>query len=656
LGLFSIHDIIFYPPSRYIDFSNIKKISNIILGESVSIQGKVISVNVKKTRRMKIGEVTIYDGSGTLTGVWFNQEWIKDAFRSGQNVIFSGKITFYNGYQIQNPEYEIVEDEDIPLIHTGRILPIYRLTKGISQRVMRSIIYTAIKKYLTLMTDPLQTEELKRFSLIGVHKALENLHFPENPSILRSAIKRLAFDEIFGLELYLKSRKKGIKRVNGISFNTKSKIARTFFDSLPFSLTKWQIRALKEILDDMSKPHPMNRLLQGDVGSGKTIVALIASLVAIDNDFNVAFMAPTEILAWQHYYVIKEFLKKMDIPVYLLVGGTKKSTKEKILNSLIKNNGIIVGTHALLQSDVKISDIGLVIIDEQHRFGVLQREALISKGENPDVLFLTATPIPRTLALSVYGDLDVSTIDKMPPGRIPPVTRWANENKRDEIYKFVRNQVMSGQKAYIVLPLIEESEKVELKAAKKMYEKLRKTYFKDISVGLLYGRMKNKEKEETMKRFRSGDVRILISTTVIEVGVDVREANVMVIENADRFGLSQLHQLRGRIGRGGEKSYCILITEGNVTEEAGKRLRAMEKYTDGFKLSEIDLKIRGPGQFFGTRQHGFSDFQFFDIFRDRNLLSIAREFAEEILSRKDEKRFLSIIKRIEDRGNLVNIA
>jgi len=605
---------------------------------------------------LKIGEVIIYDGSGTLTGIWFNQEWIRDAFKSGQNVIFSGKVTFYNGYQIQNPEYEIVEDEDIPLIHTGRILPVYRLTRGISQRVMRSIIYNTIKKYVTLIADPLQEEELKRFSLIGVHKALRNLHFPEKPSILKSAIKRLAFDEIFGLELYLKSRKKGIKRINGISFNTKSKIARTFFDSLPFSLTEWQIRALKEILGDMSKPYPMDRLLQGDVGSGKTIVALIASLVAIDNGFNVAFMAPTEILAWQHYYVIKEFLKQMDIPVHLLVGGAKKSTKEEILNSLIKNNGIIVGTHALLQSDVKINNIGLVIIDEQHRFGVLQRETLISKGENPDVLFLTATPIPRTLALSVYGDLDVSTIDRMPPGRIPPVTRWTNEDKRDKIYKFVGNKVNSGQKAYIVLPLIEESEKIELKAAKKMYEKLRKTYFKDISVGLLYGRMKNKEKEATMKRFRSGNMRILISTTVIEVGVDVKEANVMVIENADRFGLSQLHQLRGRIGRGGEKSYCILITEGNITEEAAKRLRAMEKNTDGFKLSEIDLKIRGPGQFFGTRQHGFSDFKFFDIFRDGNLLNIAREFAEEILSKGDEKRFSSIIKRIEDRGNLVNIA
>ncbi len=656
LGIYTIRDLLFYPPRKYIDSSVVKSISQAKTGEDVTIIGEVVDVFVKRARRMKIGTVVVYDGTGTISAKWFNQDWVVKYFKKGETVSISGKISMF-GFekQIISPEYEKLEREDYQVIHTGRIVPVYRINKFLTQRSFRRYVKNALERYVDRVEEYLMDEERERLNLIELRDALKKLHFPEKKEDVDIAVRRLAFDELFFVELFLRLQKIDAQRKKGIAFNTSSNLAEKLLHSLPFKLTDEQLRVIDEIKGDMAKPVPMQRLLQGDVGSGKTIVALIASLICIENGYNVGFMVPTEILAFQHHRVLSGFLKDIDVGVYLISGGMKNSEKEKILETITQKPAIVVGTHALIQEGMRIPKMGLAIIDEQHRFGVLQRKKLITQGESPDVLFLTATPIPRTFALAVYGDLDVSTIRKLPPGRIPPKTRWVNENKREKVYQFVRDKISDGELAYIVLPVIEENPRSELKAVKTIYKELKNTYFKDIPIEMLYGGMKSEEKDRIMNEFREGRIKALVCTTVIEVGVDVPDANIMVIENADRFGLSQLHQLRGRIGRGGKKSYCILITPENITEDAGKRLRAMEEYTDGFKLAEVDLKIRGPGEFFGTRQHGFSDFVFFDIFRDSYLIEPVKRFVDEVVSKKDFGRFVKGIDRISKRGDLIEV-
>ena len=656
LGIYTIRDLLFYPPRKYIDSSVVKSISQAKTGEDVTIIGEVVDVFVKRARSMKIGTVVVYDGTGTISAKWFNQDWVVKYFKKGETVSISGKISMF-GFekQIISPEYEKLEREDYQVIHTGRIVPVYRINKFLTQRSFRRYVKNALERYVDRVEEYLMDEEREMLNLIELRDALRKLHFPEKKEDVDIAVRRLAFDELFFVELFLRLQKIDAQKKKGIAFNTSSNLAEKLLRSLSFKLTDEQLRVIDEIKGDMAKPVPMQRLLQGDVGSGKTIVALIASLICIENGYNVGFMVPTEILAFQHHRVLSRFLKDIGVDVYLISGGMKNSEKERILETITQRPAILVGTHALIQKGMRIPKMGLAIIDEQHRFGVLQRKRLITQGESPDVLFLTATPIPRTLALAVYGDLDVSTIRKLPPGRIPPKTRWVNEKKREKVYQFVRDKISDGELAYIVLPVIEENPRSELKAVKTIYKELKNTYFKNIPIEMLYGGMKSEEKDRIMNEFREGRIKALVCTTVIEVGVDVPDANIMVIENADRFGLSQLHQLRGRIGRGGKKSYCILITPENITEDAGKRLRAMEEYTDGFKLAEVDLKIRGPGEFFGTRQHGFSDFVFFDIFRDSYLIEPVKRFVDEVVSKKDFGRFVEGIERISKRGDLIEV-
>ncbi len=651
LGINNILELLYYLPYKYIDRSSIKKIEEIRIGEYVTLIGRVKDVYISKGRK-KIGNVLLSDGTGFITLKWFNQDWVTKYFNTGDVISISGPVSFYNGLQILNPEYERIDEEDYDAIHTGRIVPYYRLSSLMSQKTMRKIIYSALNDFLKFIEDPLE-DYLKNH--MNLKEALKNIHFPENQELLRKSVKRIAFDEILHIQLYLGSMRKGYMKKKGIEMNVEVEIKEKFLKSLPYKLTKSQIKVIQEIENDLKKPTPMQRLLQGDVGSGKTIVGLVASLIVIGNGYNVAIMAPTEILAFQHWTVFKELLKGQEIDVFFLSGSVKKKEKQEIMSVITNKPSILVGTHSLIQEDIFIPKLGLVIMDEHHRFGVLQRKKLMEKGEAPHALFLTATPIPRTLAISVYGDLDISVIDELPFKR-NTLTKWTKEEKRDKVYNFVKEKIKEGNGAFIILPLIEESENIKLKAVKKMFDELKNSYFKDVNIGMIYGSMNPEEKEKVMQDFKERKIMALISTTVVEVGVDIPHANIMVVEHADRFGLSQLHQLRGRIGRKGSKSYFILITDENVTDDAKKRLEAIEKTMDGFELSEIDLKIRGPGEFFGTKQHGFSDFLIFNIFKDKELIEPSKRIAEKIITDKKEIETCEWLNRIFKKGELIDTA
>ncbi len=631
LGIRTVGDFLYHFPRRYEDRSRIIPIKDVRIGEVQVVSGKVLARGVKKTwKGINILRVAIDDGTGIIYAAWFNQPYLEKQFPVGSKVILSGKVDIYKDIQIVNPAYEVLGDEQ-EVLEAGCIVPIYPLTKDINQRQMRKIYRSAIDRFSPCIAEFLPYSIRKRHKLVNLPLALRKIHFPEAESDWNDARKRLIFDEFFLLQLALARRKHGRLEKQGIRHVSGGRLFEKFKEMLPFPLTGAQLRVVEEIRNDMAKPRPMTRLVQGEVGSGKTIVAIGASLTAVESGYQTALMVPTEILAGQHFLTIQKLLLPLGLRINLLMSSLSQKMREETMKEIENGEShITIGTHALLEEKVRFPRLGLVVVDEQHKFGVKQRETLRKKGlESTDLLMMSATPIPRSLAMTVYGDLDISTIDELPPGRKEIHTYLVSEEERSAVYDFIREEVTLGRQAYIVYPLIEESATLHLKAAAKMAEYLKMNVFPEFRIGLLHGQMK--EKEEVMQSFKEREIDILISTTVIEVGVDVPNASVMVVENAERFGLAQLHQMRGRIGRGDYESFCILVGEPG-SEEARKRLEVLTQTSDGFQIAEEDLELRGPGEFFGTRQHGMPELKLANIADDMKLLEIAREEAFSILS------------------------
>ena len=645
-GLLTVEDLLSYAPFRYEDRSNVKTIAKLAPGETATVLGEVQSSRLSGFKRKNLGlfEAVFSDASrGKLICKWFHGAYLADRFPPGQKAALFGKVELdsYTGeIQIMHPEFEILsgDDESDIALHTGRVVPIYEAAGKITTKVFRTLIHQVLTT-MEPLEDPFPRMILDRLKLPDRWTATNDLHFPPQDADLRllnafrsPAQFRLILEEFFWLECGLALKKQKARLKPGITFELNDRVREKIKAMLPFKPTGAQKRVLAEIAKDMQTPQPMNRLLQGDVGSGKTLVAAEAAVIAIENGYQVVLLAPTEILASQHFVSFKSMFSKLGYVVVLLTGTSTAREKEQLKKLLAA--GLVqlgIGTHALLEKDVEFKKLGLAIVDEQHRFGVMQRLKLFEKGKYPDVLVITATPIPRTLALTVYGDLDVSVIDELPPGRKPIVTRHVTEDQVERVYSFLKKQVDEGHQAYIVYPLIEESETAAIKAAIKMYEHLSQIVFPGLTIGLLHGKLKTDEKESVMDRFKQGEVKILVSTTVIEVGVDVGNATAMVIEQAERFGLAQLHQLRGRVGRGADQSYCILVT-GKLNDTAKERIRTMVESSDGFYIAEMDMKLRGSGEFFGTRQSGVPALRFANISRDQDLLEIARSEAEAYIA------------------------
>jgi len=633
LGIQTVKDALYYLPAQYEDRRNKKSIFDIKLGEIVTLEGHIVQINEIKTKtNLSIIEAVISDGTGFLKAKWFNQLYLKKILKEKQKIKLFGKaqIDWRGTYiEIVNPEYELEQTFNS---QTQEILPVYRLTEGLSQKQMQSIMQAALEFGIPFIEEHLPENLIKKLNLPYLNEALQYVHFPPSDGDIKvfneknsDFHRRIIFDELFLLQLGILLMKQNRIGEKGISFKPEGKLLKKFLENLPFKLTQAQQKVIKEILQDMEKPTPMNRLLQGDVGSGKTVVALVAMLAAVECGYQAALMAPTEILAEQHYLNIYSLLKGLPVNVVILTSSNRHA-------NLISSGAadLIIGTHALIQEDVHFKNLGFVVIDEQHRFGVIQRAALKKKGLNPDTLVMTATPIPRTMALTIYGDLDYSVLDELPRGRKPVLTKVIEPQNKKIIYKMIDEEVSSGGQVYVVYPLIEESESMDLKSATQGYEALQKL-FPQYRVGLLYGKMPAKQRDEIMKEFRAGKIHILVATTVIEVGVDVPNATLMIITHTERFGLAQLHQLRGRVGRGIRPSKCILLPY-KLTEEAKLRLNAIVNYSDGFKIAEEDMKIRGPGELFGFKQSGMPDLKVADLMRDQNLLEIARKEAEIILT------------------------
>jgi ATP-dependent DNA helicase RecG len=645
-GLRTFSDLLGYLPFRYEDRIHFAKIGEIRPGQIYTVRAEVLSGSLVRYSRARGGvyHLLVRDDTGPLACKFFHGQYLEKKFKAGQQLVLHGKADLDPArpgrIEMINPEHEMLGEGDADSTEVGRIVPIYEAIGGISSRSMRRIVYLALEKFTNAMPDPLPAEILARHNFPSRFEAIRFVHFPpatESVEALNSfrsrAHIRLIFEEFFFYQLSVALRKNLAQQQPGIAFRVREpEIREAIKRVLPFKPTGAQKRALGEIAADLERGVPMNRLLQGDVGSGKTIVALEAAAIVIENGFQAALMAPTEILAVQHFLAAGKIFARAGYRVELLISGLKASEKKAALERVRRGDAqLVVGTHALLEPQVEFHRLGLVIVDEQHRFGVLQRKELMEKGAAPDVLVMTATPIPRTLSLTLYGDLDVSVIDEMPPGRVPVVTRISAESNLPGVWDFLKREMAAGRQAYVVYPVIEQSKSEEstrsLKAAIVEFERLRSSIFPNRHVGLLHGRMKSEEKESVMERFRNHDIDLLVATTVIEVGVDVPSATVMVIEHADRFGLSQLHQLRGRIGRGGEKGTCFLIAPRNPGDDARVRLEAMVRTTNGFEIAETDLKLRGPGEFFGTRQHGDRGFHVANPIRDFEWLETARREA-----------------------------
>ncbi|HUI29027.1 MAG TPA: ATP-dependent DNA helicase RecG [Candidatus Acidoferrales bacterium] len=657
-------DLLYYFPRRYLDRSRILKIkdaqSALLTPDEVTFVGRIKSLYVKRGGRQFLF-AKLADETGTMRCVWFNgvQYFIR-AFKEGELIAFSGKVTTYQDEPcLIHPDYDYLEDEsDEEFLHTGGIIPVYPATEGLRRvgmdsRGLRRIIrnFLESRQDYEFPDDILPAEVLSTNSLMNFKDAAASIHFPKDERHLGYSQRRFKFEELFYLELLLGIRRNLTKLAPGIQMSAKKNhlVGKLTNEILPFKLTDSQKKVLQEIFIDLKSSHPMQRLLQGDVGSGKTIVALIAILIAVENGYQTAFMAPTEILAAQHFATVKQYVDLLGIKSAMLIGGQKKGDRTQIYSDIEDGSAsIVVGTHALIQEKVKFNKLGLIVVDEQHRFGVVQRMALQGKGENPHLLVMTATPIPRTLSLTIYGDLDVSVIDEMPGGRKKIKTALRSESQRESVYKFIREQVLAGQQIFFVYPLVNETEKLDLKAATQSFVRLRDEVFRGFKVGLIHGQMTETEKNDIMLAFKKNAINILAATTVIEVGIDVPNATVMVVEHAERFGLSQLHQLRGRIGRGVHQSYCILMTDEKYLDEkkirtredavAYQRLRLFTSTSDGFKIAEYDLEIRGPGEFFGTKQSGVPPLKLADLIKDRDLIIQARRSAFRIAERDPHLR------------------
>jgi len=639
LGVFTVWDLLHHYPRVYQDRSTITPIEKLEAGTTATIRGTIVSVRRRRARgRVRtIVNVSVEDGTGMLRASWFNQPYLSQSFRKGDQLILSGKVRFYDMWQMASPDYEVLDGEDEQL-HTNRIVPLYPLTAGLSARVLRNLILPTVRRLAGEVPDVLPREVLENRDLCDIETALVNIHFPESEEALLIARERLKYQELFLLEIAMAMRRRSIKGGNGgVSFAISELIEERIRRRFPFELTQAQDNVIEDLKADMIAPQPMNRLLQGDVGSGKTVVAMYATLIAVANKFQTAIMAPTEILAEQHMRTFRQYLAGSNVRVELLVGRQDAAKRRAILEAVASGEvDVVIGTQALIQKKVEFAHLGFVVVDEQHKFGVLQRGKLRWKGKSPDVLVMTATPIPRTLALTVFGDLDVSTISELPPGRQPIKTQLVPRSMRERAWDFVEEQIDTGRQAFVVYPLVEESEKMDLKAAIQMAKHLRKA-FSRWNVGLLHGKMKPEEKEEVMSAFREGRINLLVSTIVVEVGIDVPNATVMVIENAERFGLAQLHQLRGRIGRGEHKSHCLLFNESR-SQGARQRLKVLTETSDGFKIAEEDLKMRGPGEFFGTLQSGMPRLRIADLAEDFAMVCHARDDAFSYIDADPELR------------------
>lgn len=669
-GIKTVKDLFNYFPRKYVDRSNVVPLNKLHPEQEVTVIGRIEAAGIRKSRK-PIFYIVISDNNGLLEAVWFNAaNYFKELFKVGDWIALSGKIGFYRGFQLTHPEYDRLGEKEIEnLLNTGRIIPFYSENESFKRARINSYTFRKIFDFLLKNNQnelieffPKQLIEKRKFIIRS--KAYKEIHVPKNNKTLDEAIRRFKYEDFYFLQLMFALQRAHLKeKPLGITFDKKSPRLDKLYQSLPFELTGAQKKVIKEIRKDMRNSSPMSRLIQGDVGSGKTLVALMAVLIAIDNGYQAALMVPTEILADQHFINISQMLEPLDVKVSILTGSTSKRQRAVLADELEQNiPHLVIGTHALIQDAVDFSDLGLIVIDEQHRFGVMQRSQLVEKSVHADVLVMTATPIPRTLAMTAYGHLDNSIIDEMPANRKAITTVWRFDNKADKIYQFIKERLDYGEQAYIVYPLVEESEKLDLKAATQGFEFLVKHVFKQYEIALIHGRMKSDEKEKIMHDFTANKIQVLVSTTVIEVGVDVANATVILIEHAERFGLSQLHQLRGRIGRGEAQSYCILKTPYNIGDVAQKRMRIMTETQDGFVIAEKDLELRGWGDFFGTRQHGLPEFRIANPIVDREILEQARKDAFELVAsdpflRKGEHAMLNEMmhKEFKDKMQLITI-
>jgi ATP-dependent DNA helicase RecG len=667
LNLYTLGDLLFHLPRRYEDRRQFRKIAHARPGDAVTVSGKLVTVDNVKVRNLTLTKAYLDDGSGVLELVWYNQPYIKDTLtklRNSQIVAYGIIKESPYGLQMETPEWEDLPDGADPdsLLSVNRIVPIYPLTEGIRQKRMRQIIWNAVQ-YAHLAPEILPRSIRERLGLMPIQQAIAQIHFPDSEQAIDPARQRLVFEEFFLMQLGVGMQRQRTRQERGIAMRIDAdRLNEMLHRIVPFELTNAQKRVIGEIWSDMAQPHPMNRLLQGDVGSGKTIVAAAAILAAVDNQYQAAMMAPTEILAEQHYINLHRLFQPLGISVELLVGRLTNKQRQQARERIATGRGMVaVGTHALIQEGVEFARLGLAIIDEQHRFGVLQRAALRDKGVMPHVLVMTATPIPRTLTLTLYGELDVSIIDELPPERKPVRTHWKTPEERLKVYEGVRKLIQEGRQAYVICPLIDESDKLQVRAAEQMAEHLQKDVFPDLRVGLLHGRMKPAEKEAVMDAFRAGELQILVSTTVIEVGVDVPNAAAIVIEDADRFGLAQLHQLRGRVGRSEHQSYCVLIANPK-SDDGQRRMDIMTRTNNGFLIAEEDLRIRGPGEIYGTRQSGMPSFRVADLVKDMRLLEVARQEAFHLLeqdpdlSRPEHAALREAVERFRHRFAIATVS
>lgn len=637
LELDTVRDLIYFFPRTYEDRRQIPRIAELKVNESMFFVGEVQFTKLDLTKnRFKLFKANIYDGSGSISVVWFNQPFMQKTIKQGMRLYVSGKVEynqFEGEYQLACSDYDILDGHNNSLI-LNRVVPVYNLTKGLSQKKVRQVVHFSLTTYLKDISDPYSDAFRHQHKLMRLTEAVYNMHYPKDREAFVQARKRLAFDDFFFMQLVLAKRRfLNRNREQGIAFKIDGTLYKKYLAALPYQLTNAQKQVISELGADMEKPYPMNRLVQGDVGAGKTEIAVAAMMIAFENGYQSALMAPTEILAEQHYKKLTRYLEPLGLKVELLTGRLKARQKRNVLEYAASNHAhVLIGTHALIQDGVSLPNLGLAIVDEQHRFGVMQRATLKSLGGNPDLLVMTATPIPRSLSLTVYGDLEKSILNELPPGRIPIKTLLI-KNAVD-IISFLRTKLMDGQQAYYVLPLVEESEKLDLKTAVDTYEHLREV-FPEFAVGLIHGKMKPDIKDDVMQQFRTKQLQLLVATTVIEVGIDVPDATIMVIEHAERFGLAQLHQLRGRVGRGHQESFCILV--GNPKSEEGKqRLKVMTQTNDGFKIAEFDLKLRGPGDFYGVKQSGLPSLTVADFVRDEPILLEARCIAGQIVEADPE--------------------